>query len=599
MRKFLSSELGFFIILTTILMSISLAPTVKRYLTTPPDRVFDGLEYYSDDYSIYVSNMLQGQNGRWTLLDKHTTEPHQGTIIHDEYLLWGKFAGLFHVDQIKAYHLARLTFGIILLAVIYLLLKEIFSTNKFKRQLAFFLITFSTGFPIFSASPSNNPLSFLGLSVKERLDWITEMDVFYRFVALPHYLLGNIFFVGGLICFLKYLKSNGQRPTANHYLLFGAFSALMIALIHPVALVVFLGMLGIYLLFSNLSKIISANEFKIFSKENLFFLVCLSVSSPVMLYYKYLFTIPPWTHMAAWEAVTQYFIPLSDFAGAIGPTFFLGIIGFFAILFCLVIPSDRRKSRDLFQINSVEKDSSAPPRLRSGSVGMTILTALILFSWILSYFLLIYYSYPFLRISQVRFTQVFIFIPFGILAAEGVFVLTRFFTTVIPDLIGNDMRNKSAYFLVLLIFFILLNALPVYYVSFLSKWYSYDNFSEIAYPYAKIVAGYNWLAKNANPNDRVLTAFLAGTQIPYLSGNTVYVGHLWATLNRVQKEKLQYKFLGNKMTETEARTFFQKNSLKYFFDDYQAASYGIRPQNYPFLRPVFSNNMVTIYLAKY
>lgn len=206
-----------------------------------------------------------------------------------------------------------------------------------------------------------------------------------------------------------------------------------------------------------------------------------------------------------------------------------------------------------------------------------------MFSWILSYFLLIWFSYPFLHISQIRFTQVFIFIPFGILAAEGIVFLVKLF------------KSHALIPLTLLVLLVLLNALPVYYVSFLSKWYSYDNFNEIAYPFKKIVDGYSWLAKNTSPNDHVLTAFLAGTQIPYLSGNTVFVGHLWATLNRLEKEKLEYRFLENKMSEKEAKNFFASNQIKYFFDDYQAASYGIQPQNYSFLKPVFRNGMVTIY----
>lgn len=561
-KHFLSSEFGFFVIITTLLMSISLAPTVKRYLTTPPDRVFDGLEYYSDDYSIYVANILQGQKGRWTLLDKHTTEPHQGTIIHDEYLLWGKFTGFFHIDQIKSYHLARLTFGIILLGMIYLLLKEVFS-DKNRRKLAFFLITFSTGFPIFLRTVNPDALSFLGWQVKEHMDWLTEMDVFFRFVALPHYLLGNIFFVGALVCFLRYLKSNSQ------YLIFGAFCALMLALIHPVALVSLIALLSLYLLFSTIIKLVSLPKFYFRFKEYLFFIACLVASLPIMLYYRYLFTVPPWNHMAAWEGVTQYFVPLSEFAGAIGPTFYLGIIGFFAMLYRCVIPSE---ARNLTQNGMTRK-------------------GLVLFSWILSFFLLVYFSYPFLKISQVRFMQVFIFIPFGILATEGVLFLAHL---VMLSLRGLAMTEKGI--LACFILSIALISLPVYYVSFLSKWYSYDSYSEVAYPYSKIYDGYQWLAKNTNPEDAVLTAFLAGTQIPYMSGNTVYVGHLWATLNRVEKEKLLYKFLGNKMGVEEAKNFFQNGHIKYFFDDYQAASYGINPQSYPFLKPVFKNEMVTIYL---
>ena len=154
---FLKTELFFFLFISILLLGISISTQIKRQLDTPDGRVFSGLEFYSDDYSIYISNIFQGQRGRWTLLDKHTSEPHAGTIIHDEYLLWGKYASLFQVDPITSYHLARYTFGFILLGMVYLFLKEIFSNSSSVdhkpssaslRKLAFFLITFATGFVI-------------------------------------------------------------------------------------------------------------------------------------------------------------------------------------------------------------------------------------------------------------------------------------------------------------------------------------------------------------------------------------------------------------------------------------------------------------------
>jgi hypothetical protein len=234
---FFSTELGFFVVLASLLLGLSISPQIKRQLDTPSDRIFSGLEFYSDDYSIYVSNIFQGMRGRWTLLDKHTSEPHQGTIIHNEYLLWGKLIGLFGFDAITAYHLARYTFGLILLIIVYLFIKEIFPlhqtgsdlspksqrTTIAKRKLAFFLVCFSAGFVIINRSAS-------GISFDFHINWMTELDVFYRFVALPHYLLGNIFFLSSLINFLRVAHS-------KYNLFFGSLSAFLLALVHPVALV--------------------------------------------------------------------------------------------------------------------------------------------------------------------------------------------------------------------------------------------------------------------------------------------------------------------------------------------------------------------------
>ena len=534
LKLFFKTDLAYFLTISLLLLGISISPQIKRQLDTPKDLVFSGLEFYSDDYSIYVSNVFQGMRGRWTLLDKHTTEPHPGTIIHDEYLLWGKFTSFFHVDQITSYHLFRYTMGFILLIMVWMFLGEVSSKN---RRLAFFLITFSTG-------------------IGSHMPWLTEMDVFYRFVALPHYLLGNIFFLGALINFIKYTR----KPITNNFitsnLVFGSLCSLMLALIHPVSLVSLMALFGIYLLFHSIFLYICHPEFISGSKwmlkqvqhDIVYFICSLTISFPIILYYKYLMTIPPWNHMAAWEGVTQYYVPLKEFALAIGPTFFLGLLGLLVLL---------RKNYSTF---------------------------LLIFSWILSFFLLIYFSYPYLHISQVRFMQVFIFIPFGVLAAEGIKIVSSRATRRI----GGGVA----------ILLILINAVPYYNQSLKSKYNFFTDFSPLVYPDKGTVAGYNWLRDNTNPENAVLAGFLAGTQIPYFSNNTVYVGHLWATLNRETKNQIQDRFLKNEMTVDEAGKFFKDNRIKYFFDGWQEASYGINTAKYPFLKPVFQNPSVTIFKAE-
>ncbi len=596
--SFLHGELGFFLIISVLLLAISITPQIKRQLDTPRDRVFSGLEYYSDDYSIYVSNVFQGQRGnRWTLLDKHTSEPHQGTIIHDEYLLFGKLMHVFGIDAIASYHLFRYAMGFILLMVIYLFLNEIFPNNndqrptsnvqRLKRKLSFFLITFSTGFIIINQTPK-------GIGFDFHLNWLTELDVFYRFVALPHYLIGNIFFLGALINLLRLLKSNSQKVLKiknlkfkiNINVIYGALCSLGLALIHPVALVSLMALLGVFLLFINIIKIVSRpiilnSKFLIqilFSKENIYFFILLFTTLPVMLWYKYLMTIPPWNHMAAWEGVTQYFVPLKEFAMAIGPTFYIGIVGIFAML--MKIQNSKFKI-----LNST----------------------LLLLSWPLSFFLLVYFSYPFLGISQVRFMQVFFFIPFAILSAEGIIfiaslvsktlrIIFSFSLNHLKFLANSSLKN---WFIGIFIIFILVNALPNYYYSLEMKYRFFTDFSPLIYPYKDTVKGYYWLRDNTDPESVVLAAFLSNTQIPYFSNNTVYVGHLWATLNRAQKEPLANKFLSNKMEEKEAWDFFRNGRIGYYFHGWQETGYGVDPNRYTFLKPVYNNPMVTIYKANY
>ena len=160
-------EKPFIFIVGLILLLSCFIQIAYRYKITPPDREYLGYhEFYTDDYSIYLSNIFQGQYGRWTLLDKHTSEPHLGTIIHDEYLLWGKLTGLVKLNPIISYHLFRFSMGAILLFVIYLFLKRLFPcppkceafgwANSAKTRVLSFLLAFQKYHKLLQEQPLNN-----------------------------------------------------------------------------------------------------------------------------------------------------------------------------------------------------------------------------------------------------------------------------------------------------------------------------------------------------------------------------------------------------------------------------------------------------------
>lgn len=544
LRKLEIPILAFF---SLLLLFTCIIPIIYRYKITPPDREYLGYhEFYTDDYSIYLSNIYQGQYGRWTLLDKHTSEPHQGTIIHDEYLLWGKFTNIFKIGPVISYHLFRLSMGAILLIVIYFFLKTIFPSSPLSRMLSFFFILFSFGFPQISQSAS-------GTSFGQYLEWLTEVDVFARFVALPHYLLGNIFFLLNVIAFFKI--SNDQKLSLSHYALL-ILSSVFAALIHPVAITSLCFYYAVYLFISGFLRFTLRQKI-LNKKEVISFLLTVLSAAPVLLYYKYLMTIPPWNHMAAWEGVTKYNVPLSQFIGAIGPNFLLAPIG---LLFMI-----KDSLRGKFQISNFKFQ-------------------IFLLSWILSFFLLIYFSYSFLHISEIRFMQVFIFIPFAILSGQAVIFIAKLIT-------------EKHFYLVLgtwsLVLFLI--SLPIYIRSFKTKLFYYETSSLLAFPPKEWMKGIYWLRDNTPKSAVILSAYQGGTAIPFNSGNTVYTGHFWATLNRERKEPLRDKFLKGQMTDNEAYNFFKNEKIDYLFFGYQEASYGVKPQIYKFLKPVFGTTMVIIY----
>jgi len=593
LKKLFASENFIFLLFSIIILTASMITTPYRALTAHQDTIYTGAEFYPEDYSIYVSNILQGQKGRWTLLDKHTSEPHQGTIIHGEYLLWGKLTGVLGFDPITSFHLSRVFFGAILLFAIFCFLKIILPQKI--RTLALFLIIFSAGFPIITTSPQG---SFI---IRTHMDWLTEIDVLLRFTALPHYLMGNLFFILALTFFLKLsFRSNldhldnllAPRSPAKQDEVGGnlknltvfLISGVLMSLIHPVNLVIFYSTLAVYLLFSTIIRLLISNsKFLVlssqFKKEVIPVLLFFITTAPVLLYYKSQFSVPPWNHMAAWEGITQYILPLKEYVLAIGPIFFLAPLGLLALLF------SKTSLLRLPALTTRPTTHNSP----SPQIQNSLLLGLLFLSWILSFFILIFYSYPFLTISQVRFMQNFIFIPFGILGAVGIVWLAN----LLKSLLHLSVSLNTLF--LILITLTIVPSLPTYYRSMEIKLTIFKPDDILIFPKKNWVEAIRWLGQNSNPNEVVISAYHAGHAIPYLGGNTVYVGHIWATLDRKNKEEKLYQFLKGEMTEEKAKAFLNEARASYLFFGYQEKIYGLQPEKMAFLNKIFDNTQVQIY----
>ena len=285
----------FFIIFLTIFLNFF--SFLSRSWQTPPGRIFSGAQFYTDDYAVYVSYIRQGQEGRWTTTDKFTSEPHPSSLIHEEYLLWGKLTGLFRLSPIFSYHLARLIFGLLFLLLIYFFLKKVFpSLKEFpQRLLALILICLGNG--------------FLDKSGQPFLSWLTEADSTQRFACLPHYLIGFSF---SLAIFNWYFSEN------KNWLLPFLFG-LALGFVLPSSFLVVFATLVVFFLFSKKS-------FRLAFLLAILFLSFL----PSFFYYQKIFQVPPWSHIFAWEKANRPAFSFWQYLAALGPTAFLFPLGIFA-----------------------------------------------------------------------------------------------------------------------------------------------------------------------------------------------------------------------------------------------------------------------------
>ncbi len=613
-------------------LALGLYPAIHRYRTTPPDLVYVGTEFYSDDYSIYVSNILQGQNGRWTLLDKHTSELHSGTIIHNEYLLWGKLTKLFGINQIVSFHLARFIFGAVFLFLSYRLLLLVFPVSSLARLLSFFFLIFSASLPILKPA--------LDVSNRWHLSWLTEIDAAIRTTVLPHYLLGYIFFLLSGILLLRSISAHSKQSSTRLFL-YAVLSGSLLALIHPVNLVTLDTTLALFLILSTVLKFIHTRKFEIWDLGlGISFIL---LTSPPLLYLRSQFSVLPWSHMKQWENVTGFYsnlAPIREYALALGPIFFLGIIGIGIFILSQILPSryaklpffswlarsrspeQSRGMKGAFQNGRLPRNESyageaasndnlqQPANLLKMAMSGSHLAAsysgverlqynsntfpIFLLSWILSFFFLIYYSYPFLHISQVRFMQNPIFLPFAVFAALGTINFAQWIKTI-PKFFG---RRASPFASSLVISLIVLTTvvifIPTAIYSTKTKLAAYNG-SSLAFPTRVQVDGFTWLARNTSHDDAVLALYEASTLIPFMSGNTIYAGHLWASLNWAEKSQRALLFFSGNLPADFARDFLISNRIKYIYYGYQEQSMGGNIAKYPFLTIIYSNPAVQIF----
>src|SRR3990167_3720061 len=66
--------------------------------------------YYWPDYNLYLSKIRQGLEGRFTAIERYTSEPHKGSLIQIFYVVCGQIARIFHATPNDIYLFARILF---------------------------------------------------------------------------------------------------------------------------------------------------------------------------------------------------------------------------------------------------------------------------------------------------------------------------------------------------------------------------------------------------------------------------------------------------------------------------------------------------------
>ena len=530
MKKFLETLIV--ILITTVIISFSFLPVIKNSTIAPPNTVYTMVHNYTLDYYIYLSFIVQGQQGNLLAHELHTSEPHLGSLSHILYLGAGWITGPLNLPPFIVYQLLRLVSAVFLALTIYWFISLFFKKPK-DRILAFFLSYASTGLPLVAH--------------------LTQLDGVKRSAFLPHWTFENALF----LLALGFIFKNKIITSGVIIFILNLFSPFHSGII-LISYFTFILLSGAANIFGGAIKIFRAQLLdpsqracehgkillqakKIFANQKIFNLLTLILFFlPSFIYINLAYSSGPLLNIRLWEARQfediNFF--LNNYLLTIGPTIFIAPLG------------------ALIAIK------------RGGIKNLSILTISIIV-----YLLL--FSLPLTRllgISNFRFHNFPTFVFLGI-----------FSFYVISQVKYSKVRN--------LIFAVIIIISSVsYYQSYKQLSAEGANFPYNHYVPRDLYDGFLYLKETSDKKkDVVLTGFVAGNMLPGVSGNRVFIGHQVSTINFQAKQALVEKFFSNQMTLTEAQKFLKDNYITYVFIGPEES--GFTPSKYSFLKPVFDRGV--------
>jgi MFS family permease len=549
----------------------SLVPTfyeIGRRNDLHENRYFELVHNFYTDYNFYLSRIRQGREGAWTVQEKYTSEPHEGSYLQIMYVLMGKVSSFVRVpwpNSGDTYHIARVVLACTLLFLFSYTAKTAF-INPFWQVMGFLLIVIAGTWPILVYHKEE--WRFGGY-----MPWWTIMDALQRITFIPHMLAGQAFIVFHLVAMTTY----ATMKRAGNWIFLGVL-AFVFGIIFPPGLLFVFAVYGMYFVINLLYTLPfkTKNDFKSWAIVHLGGPAVIGIiSAPSLLYLSLVLRVYPWKRLIDFAVLHPQPFKLTEYILAVGPMLPLGVIG------ALLVLIQKEKKYFLFV------------------------------SWVITWFALIIIFQYVPQESPLRFTEMLPQVPLGILAAYLFYRLYVFGVNII--------HNKKIQWHIQLSYGIKLVSLAVPTLlvvlgicQMYGSWRWQMEFvdhkivatmplvptgSYVMYPLKDFVSAILFI-QDATPRSTViLSETTAGNYIPVYSGNTVYVGHA-NTINTEQKESIVADFFSGRMGVARAKQFLTENNLHYiFFGPQEMDDGGLQDlaRAYPFLREIYTNPSVRIY----
>ncbi len=621
-----------------------------------PNRYFELVHNFPTDYNFYLSRIRQGIEGRTSVIEQYTSEPHKGSYIQVFYLFLGWLGRWTRVPWGRSgdvYHVARFVFGMLLMVLIGEYCKRSFSNVKDKLSVLSFRLS-DFGRSVFSQSVTDKPktdkqetenrqlktdnwaiLAFL-LAVTAStwpklvavindnvvqatlanithwrfggyMAWWSVMDSLQRITHIPHLLAGQalVLFIIMMISDTTVLKKPGSW-------VFLGILGLLLGIIFPPGLLFVFVTIGILivleLLFDKPTKI----NYWIASHVSPR-IVFVFISIPSFIYLMLMTSFYPWKRLVDVDIIRPLPFEYLDYFKAVGPLLLFGMAGLFIAF----------KKKEKAMLPSV--------------------------AWVMSWLILLG-AFRFVpQQSPLRFSEMIPHVPLGVLSAYLFFTVWRglrsqqnfldpllaglpFLKSIVSKNVIQSFKGirfklgkRSAkilsfatspflitYHLSLITPIALIAiGLGVMYSSILWQRDFIDHKmratlplvptgSYVMYPLKDFMAAIYFLKDATDVSTVILSETTAGNYIPVHSGNRVFVGHD-NTVDFEKKQMFVRDFFGTAMTADQARLWLLTNNLHIIFFGPQERedAGGIDVTKvYPFLEIMYQNDLVTVYRVK-
>lgn len=290
--------------LSLFFVIVSFFPTFyelnERYRLRP-ERYFELVHNFPTDYNFYLSRIRQGIEGRTTVIEKYTSEPHEGGYIQVLYLFLGWLGRWSRVPWERGgdvYHVARFVFGMTLILLIAQYCKKAFSRSYF-QILAFFLAVTASTWPILVwVDP-------FGWRFGGYMPWWSVMDSLQRITHIPHLILGQ-----ALLLFLIMMASDEKvlKKPAN-WIFLGSLGFLL-GIIFPPGLLFFFVTMGIMFWINVIPRLVIG-----------------VISAPSLLYLVLMTSFYPWKRLVDVDIIRPLPFEYLEYFKAVGPILITGLVG--------------------------------------------------------------------------------------------------------------------------------------------------------------------------------------------------------------------------------------------------------------------------------